>query len=511
METELKFRVAGKLKAGMIERLDWVPFVLDPREAHPLRDVVLDTPDRILTGQKFALRIRHDAETIYMTLKGPPRGGGEGARHQRDEWEEALPDDAIHDRARWPEAIRAQLSELIGEHPLEPIVEVVNDRCSWKVRQDGRVVAEIALDEGEIRAGEKAQALHELEIERKGDGTEQDLDELARRLQQALPLAPQPRTKLERGLALGRRGAAPMEPGALLAEAGRSALRAQWKKLKAHEPQVREGDHDAVHDMRVATRRLRAMLEVLADSVYRPGTAGRLRKGLKRLAAALGAVRDTEVLLEAVADYSSHLAAGEGDGLDSLVRELNERRDKAREALLEELDRKRTHKLLDRLERFVTAAGAGVASEASEAAEVPLRVRDVAGSALWSRLETIQRYAPLMPEAPLPLLHRLRIACKHLRYTIELFEDALIPEAVALREDLMRAQDHLGTLHDLVVLLPLVDGLLQTSSNQQDGLQRYRAHLEVERDRLWMGTAALWSTIGSSDFRARLAGVIAAL
>jgi CHAD domain-containing protein len=137
-------------------------------------------------------------------------------------------------------------------------------------------------------------------------------------------------------------------------------------------------------------------------------------------------------------------------------------------------------------------------------------VRDIAGSALWSRLETVQAFEPIMPAAPLPLLHELRIACKHLRYTLELFHDALPPGGKALRNDLVAAQDHLGSLHDLQVLLPLVDNLLE-AGRANPGLRHYHLYLEAERDRLWMGAGDIWATIGGSEFRMRLAEVIAGL
>ncbi|HZB95945.1 MAG TPA: CHAD domain-containing protein, partial [Herpetosiphonaceae bacterium] len=482
-----------------------------PREVHPLRDVILDTQDRSLTGHMHALRLRRDGESAYITMKGPPEGEPNAGRHRRDEWEEQLAEDALDDRERWPEPIRGRVAELIGEQPLAPIVEVHHDRQAWHVRRDGCLIAELALDEGEIRSGTKAQALHELEVELKGDGTEQDLDELARRLQQALPLVPEPQTKLERGLRLEQqRDEVPMEPRSPAAEAGRAVLRKQWHKLEEHEPKVREGDHDAVHDMRVATRRLRAMLEVLGDTVYQLRTTRRLRQGLKRLAAALGAVRDTEVLLEAVEAYVRGPGAENHDGIDVLLDELNRQREGARSALLDELDRKRTHKLLDSLHKFVTTEGAGVKDTAVGPFGAPLRVRDIAGSALWSRLETVQAFEPIMPAAPLPLLHELRIACKHLRYTLELFHDALAPEGKALHDDLVAAQDHLGSLHDLQVLLPLVDTLL-ANGRPNPGLRHYHLYLEAERDRLWAGATDVWAAIGGSEFRRRLADVLARL
>ncbi len=510
METELKFRINGTASADELERIDWMPYSLGELHVHPLHDVVLDTADRLITGSKHALRVRHDADQVYLTFKGPQRASTSGS-FQREELESAIAGDAEGDRSQWPVLIQDQVRALIGERELEPIVEVRNERIAWEVRLDGRVVAEIALDKGEIRAGDARQALHEIEIERKGEGTEADLDDLARRLHQVLPLEPETRSKLERGLELRARApSGAMHSRAELAEAGRALLHKHYEKLREAEPGVREGDHEAVHDMRVATRRLRAMLEVLGGTVYDPDETVQLRRGLRRLARALGAVRDVEVWLDAVHAYAGHLADDERAGLDSLTCELHGRRDQGREALLTELDGKRTAKLFDRLERFVSTAGAGVRPTATAPGGTPLRVRDVAGSVLWARLEEVQAFEPAIPEASIELLHELRIAGKHLRYTLDLFGDALGGDGKALRSELVEVQDQLGALHDADVALPLVGQLLEQEP-ENPGLRRYHAHLIAERDRLRSATGQSWEVIGRSGFRRRLAMTIASI
>ena len=143
--------------------------------------------------------------------------------------------------------------------------------------------------------------------------------------------------------------------------------------------------------------------------------------------------------MAAVGAYAQNRPDDERLGLDSLLRQLEQRRRDGRDALLAVLGHKRTRKLYAQLERFVTAAGFGLSDDTCAPAGLPLLVRDAAGSALWSRLEAVHRLAPLMPEAPLDLLHELRIACKHLRYTLELFGPALGPSGKPLRNDLVAA------------------------------------------------------------------------
>jgi hypothetical protein len=83
-----------------------------------------------------------------------------------------------------------------------------------------------------------------------------------------------------------------------VAEATRQILRRFFDKLLAREETVVKGeDSEDVHQMRVATRRLRASLQV-AEGVYDPDLIRRYRRGLRRIAQSLGAVRDCDVFLE---------------------------------------------------------------------------------------------------------------------------------------------------------------------------------------------------------------------
>jgi CHAD domain-containing protein len=256
--------------------------------------------------------------------------------------------------------------------------------------------------------------------------------------------------------------------------------------------------------MRVATRRLRAMLEVLTV-VYDAQTVSRLRKALKRLAASLGAVRDADVWIHAIDTYTAERSPEERAGMMPLMQTLVARRDIGRRNLERELDAPRTRQLRESVEGFVSTPGAGVRSEG-----MATRVRDRAGSALWERFEAIRAFEPVMPVAPVETLHEVRIAGKHLRYTFELFDDALPDDARKLRAELVSMQEHLGALHDADLSIPFVDALLAEDSGNEV-LRGYRASLEqtahVERRR----SEGSWEVLNNPTFGQRLAAVIAAL
>jgi CHAD domain-containing protein len=115
-------------------------------------------------------------------------------------------------------------------------------------------------------------------------------------------------------------------------------------------------DVERVHDMRVATRRLRAALEVFEPCF----PAKRHRKALKRvkaLADALGERRDPDVELELLESCVGEIAEEDREALAELIGGLEERQRSANEALAPFVARKRLKKLRKRLDRLVEEAG----------------------------------------------------------------------------------------------------------------------------------------------------------
>jgi CHAD domain-containing protein len=114
-------------------------------------------------------------------------------------------------------------------------------------------------------------------------------------------------------------------------------------------------DVERVHDMRVATRRLRAALEVFALAFPRK----RHRKALKRvkaLADALGERRDLDVEIELLEGLAPDVVEPDREALQALIADLRERRGEANEALAPHVRRKRLKKLRRRLRKLVKEA-----------------------------------------------------------------------------------------------------------------------------------------------------------
>lgn len=501
MEIEAKFAVIGPLDPASIDTLDLAPYHLVPRGMQRQHDEVFDTPARSLTGARQSLRIRRTGQKALLTLKGPNRASDDGL-HVREEIEAPLPEGADCDIREWPPQITKRVAPMINGQPLAPLVRVDVTRWLWDVMHAGQRVAELALDRGEISANGRRLALHELEVELKGAGEHADLDAVDARLQASLPLEPEPRSKLQRGLGLldegQRAGATPV------AEVARRATVEQIDKLTTAEAAARAGqDSEGVHDMRVATRRLRTMFDVLATV---PDLDGRKlkkqRRRLKPLARALGSVRDLDVLLGRVAGFEAaqpDLAAG----LAPFRSRLERRRARAHARLIAYLDGGQLSELCVKLKDVVGSLQAA-------GQEDPVTVAQFAGSAMWGCYEAVLHGGAALAARDPAGLHRLRIACKRLRYTLDLFATELGPAVEPLLDMLKRAQDTLGTLHDAVVERNLL-ARVRAKRPGSEALAMYNAALEAERDECIAAFAREWPDLSGQAFRRPLAELIGAL
>jgi inorganic triphosphatase YgiF len=511
MEIEAKYAILGPLNAKKLTSLDLSPYQLYPDRVGHHRDVLLDTVDRTITSTGVTLRLRDAGNGhIMLTFKGPNAGSKSGV-HEREEIEATLdskPDSRLEssdhfDYCGWPEEISRRVGALAHGKQLMPLVRIYIHRRTWTVEHDGDLVAEMALDQGIINAGGRTARVHELEVELKDAGTREDLDELDRCLREQLPLQPQPRGKLQRGLALLDKRRT-LDGHASLEAVGRHMIRRYTRWLHQSEPRVRShGGVNSIHDMRVAIRRLRTALRVLEQApVFDPRLLRQLRRGLRALARDLGSVRDLDILIGRVEEFVAPRPELARD-LDALLHRLRTRRTRAYHRLLAHLEHGKSAHWLAALERFTRETGGQRSGRL-------LLVRHFAGSALWQHYETLLSYETVVVDAPPETLHQVRIACKRLRYALELFEGELGKGARPLMSQLVKVQDHLGALQDTIVAACIVAAQGE-KHGQNRGSRSFAATLSAERDRLREAFPALWEEIKDPSFGEELAEVIAGL
>lgn len=115
-------------------------------------------------------------------------------------------------------------------------------------------------------------------------------------------------------------------------------------------------DIEGVHDMRVATRRLRAALEVFGPC-FASAEHKQLLGEVKRLADVLGQRRDPDVAIEALESFEKGLALPDRPGVGGLIAELRGQQADANETVAEELARVRENGLAERLRLLADATG----------------------------------------------------------------------------------------------------------------------------------------------------------
>jgi CHAD domain-containing protein len=212
-------------------------------------------------------------------------------------------------------------------------------------------------------------------------------------------------------------------------------LRALDDRLREAAPRVLSSaqSQDAVHDLRVALRRTRTVLEVSRE-LFGRFQSDEVRCALREVQRATGALRDEEVLFETIESVKM-VDPGVSAWLKSRrARERRFRRALARRIEAGELDRGR--RLLDALLAFRVDPSRDK------------RLAKFARRAVGDARRRVERHRSPRTDDPLAL-HRLRIAYKRLRYVVETFAEVLPSDVTALAQGAARLQNRLGRVHDV--------------------------------------------------------------
>ena len=291
-------------------------------------------------------------------------------------------------------------------------------------------------------------------------------------------------------------------PATPAGEVVRAYLAVQLEKMLTAELQVRLDEGDGIHDMRVATRRLRSTLrsfEALTDAVR----AVDLEDRLKTLAGELGVVRDAEVLLDRLlAEIDRQpVELVLGPVRDRLREALSARMLQGRETLLRVLDAAAYAKLVDDLHAFladgVDLAGPGAA-----------KARKVLPRMVSRRYRTMAQRAERATGSEgaqrALALHETRKAAKKVRYAAEAVADAFGAEATAFAAQAERVQEVLGEHQDSVVAAQQLRELAIAAHARGESSFTYGLLAGIEEAR---GAAArdtfdeVWSEVSRKRYR----------
>jgi triphosphatase len=465
IETELKFKVAPqdlrKLKAARALHRK-------PLTQEMLLSVYFDTLKHKLARNGVSLRVRHNGDKRLQTIKSE---GADGS-FRRGEWEHEINGDIPDLRKAQSTPLAPLLTQKL-KRSLKPIFETRVHRTSIAVSKNKSRI-EVALDEGQVRAGRQSAPISELELELKR-GKPGDVFKLAHEMAKLVPAKLALKSKCERGYDLIKHKPTQavcaekieLRCGTSAADAFRIIGRSTLRHITVNETAVQRLDSEGVHQMRVGLRRLRAAISLFSE-LFGDKQTERIKSDLKWLETReLSPARDLDVY-ERRAVGPMRRAAPAKRGMKELGDALASRRAAAfvKAKAVVESPRYRSL-LLDTLQWL----------EIGDWAKRSRHYRDrpierFAAEILARRTKKVTKRAKRLHELNTLQRHKLRITVKKLRYASDFFGHLFGGHKAKKRLSgfearLMDLQDYLGALNDIAVHQKLAPKLVAGKPNRK--------------------------------------------
>ena len=417
-----------------------------------------DTPDHALARRGSSLRVRRHGRHFIQTIKASGGPGESGL--SRGEWEDEVEGESPDPRAAQTGSFLSP--EIAGQ--LRPLFRTEVSRLTIRLAPEPATRIEAAIDRGRIRNGsEMPEPISEVELELKS-GAPTALYDVALKLLRVAPLRLERRSKAERGYQLathddGAPKAAHAEPvelhagltgEAVLRRVGRSSL----DQLMRNEDAVMAGDPEGIHQMRVAVRRLRAILSSFAQLL--PDAQGRwASRELRWFGDVLGDARNLDVFADSLLRPALEALPAASE-FGRLAQATERRRRKTHVAVIGAISSTHYTETLLALLRWLDGGDWHLA--AAEALHEPI---EFLAPVLLDRCRAqAEKRAKHFPRQSAKKRHKLRIALKKFRYAAELFAPLYsLAEAKVFIHRLKRLQDDLGDANDVRVARDIVDSL----------------------------------------------------
>lgn len=419
------------------------------------RRIYLDTPERRLTARGERLWVGRQGEALHLFHRL------RGARVPRRSAAERLPQRV----GELPSELRrGALRGAAEEDPLE-VLAVVDWRLRFAALEDGAGEEALVVEERRARSVGRSKRLPSVFVLRPGAGAE-----LVRRVEvvaSAHGYRPLAEDELEAALrgatpAIDRRAAAARPAGRAVLDALREERAALRRTLPAA---LDQRDAEALHQMRIALRRTRALLANFR-AVLPPRTGARFARDFGWFQSVTGRARDLDVLRLQV--------AARGEAASALLASIDAARDEAHAQLAALARGRRAQRFFDRWDALLARAP----ERLSPAARLPLG--PLVAERLRRRARKLRRTLRALPADAAPrALHDVRIAAKKLRYALEPFQELCRRKPL---ERLLRAlrsvQEELGARNDAAVQAELLRDLAGPEDGSAEA-ERCRAACEA--------------------------------
>ncbi|MEU4330334.1 CYTH and CHAD domain-containing protein [Nonomuraea dietziae] len=421
IEIEDKFDVPGDYEVPDLSKLGQIT---GPKSYQQVA-LYYDTADLRLAARGVTLRRRRGGSDPGWHLKLPK---AKGARQEIQ-----LP------LTRSTKVVPAELADLVQGYTRGAELRVVAELDTRRTVTLVGGAVEVADDrvKGTVFGDEpRVQRWREVEAELV-DGDQDLLAKVGKRLRKAGAVPASSASKLARLLEPAPPVRANVEHGSA-GEVVVNYLADQVAALLSQDPRARRAEDDAVHQMRVASRRLRSALKAFASVVK---DTEPVQEELKWLAAVLGEARDLEVIRARFAERLRRLAPElvAGPIQVRLGDDLGKREEEAHGRIRETLSGPRYFALLDALDRLVAEPSLGkTAGKPAGAALSAIADKN------WQRVSKAYDHARTVtdPGERETAMHEVRKAAKRARYTAEAIGvDKLAERAETVQEALGAHQD----------------------------------------------------------------------
>ncbi len=452
-EVETKLRVHALFKLPDLTAAPGVSVVV-PQSPRDLLAVYHDTDDLRLFRWGVTLRRREGGDDAGWHMKLPVQGASEGVR---DELRLPLSDGEV---GHVPTGLSEVVTAFVRDGVLRPVVTLETNRTPYLLYdEDGVAFAELVDDTVSVLdGGEVISRFREIEVE----AIVADAD-LSGPVDLLLSAGATPSKSSKAASALGPATREPADvpkpervtPADPASKAVTAHLRTYVRAFLEQDVRVRRDLPDAVHQMRVAARRLRSGLKVFAPLVDKEWADG-LREELAWAASQLGSARDTEVLLERLDRHADNLGEREALLIRSVMDpRLRHRLAEAREHALESMRSPRHARLLAALVDAAAHPRLTAHAAQSSAEVLPPLVRKA-----WKRLARDVKLLEL--EGAAETWHEARIAAKRARYAADAVAPVFGQPAKELGSALSLVTDVLGEHQDACVAQDVIREIAAT-------------------------------------------------
>jgi CHAD domain-containing protein len=278
-------------------------------------------------------------------------------------------------------------------------------------------------------------------------------------------------------------------------------------------------DIESIHRMRVASRRLRTAMTLFAD--YLPkGKLSIWQKQLRKTTRSLGAARDTDVQIEILNDFIKNAPSSDvKTGVRRLLLRWSQERAKLQEDVNQSIDELVKNKTLDQFQNLLEPQ----VQQAEKEFVITTDLFKLAFTSISSRLNEFMSFEEIIyqPEN-IEDLHKMRIAAKWLRYSLETFAPLYVDELKKYIQVIREVQDVLGEIHDCDVWDKILPVFLQREIRRtiayygntaqvnllSKGILYFQQTRQDERKRLYQVYIDKWENWKSADLWNQLINVL---